>query len=155
MAVMLLDHARIAMAQLSRNHRERHIAHGEPAGIGMAQTVEIHGRIDPPGLTGRSKRALLFGFGPRFPLLRRNRRALPGFPAARPVIKSRPSRGSTTWRGLPLLLERTRTVPASGLKSATAIAANSPYRQPVNNAPVTSTRKSGEQAFVNRRVSSS
>ena len=54
MTVMLFDHARIAMAQLSRNHSERHIAHGEPTGIGMAEAVEIHGRIDPRGLAGRS-----------------------------------------------------------------------------------------------------
>ena len=46
------------MAQLNRDHRERHIAHGEPAGISMAQAVEIDRRIDPRCNAGRGERAL-------------------------------------------------------------------------------------------------
>jgi len=33
---------------------------------------------------------------------------------------------NTAWRDLPLLLDRTRSVPTSGLKSSTVIAASSP-----------------------------
>jgi len=66
--VVLFDHARVAMAQLNRDHRERHIAHGEPAGISMAQAVEIDRRIDPRCNAGRGERALLFGFSPGPPI---------------------------------------------------------------------------------------
>ena len=48
------------------------------------------------------------------------------FPAVKAITKSLPSCVSTTCRGLPLLLARTRTVPASRLKSSTVIAASSP-----------------------------
>ena len=59
---MLLDHAGIGMAQLRRDHRNRHAAHRKPAGVGMAQTVEAEWRIDPGCLTSRAERALLLGF---------------------------------------------------------------------------------------------
>jgi hypothetical protein len=52
-------------------------------------------------------------------MLRRKRRPPPGFPATRPATKSWPSCVSTTWRGLPLLPDCTRSVPGSGLKSST------------------------------------
>ena len=66
---MFLDHPRIAMAQLRRDHRERHAAHGKPARIGVAQPVKIRWRISLRHRTGRGERALLLGFGPRSTVL--------------------------------------------------------------------------------------
>src|SRR5262245_60595546 len=102
-------------------------------------------------LSGRCCSDLLHGL----PLPRRKRRALPRLPAPSEAKKLQPSSVSTTCRALPLLLARTRTVPASGLKSSAVIAASSPYRQPVSSAPETRRRKSAWQALVNRRASAS
>src|SRR5689334_20491760 len=62
---MLLDRSGIAMAQLGRDHRERDAAHGEPAGVGMSQPVEIDRRLDPGCGTGCGERTLLLGLRPR------------------------------------------------------------------------------------------
>src|SRR5258705_9571214 len=64
MPVMFLDHPRIGVTELSRDHRERHAAHREPAGIGMAQRVEVGWRIDACRRAGCRERALLLGFAP-------------------------------------------------------------------------------------------
>ena len=79
---MLLDHAGVAMAQLRRDYRERHAAHREPAGIGVAQPVEVDRRIDPGRRAGRASGRCCSDLPQGFPLARTNRRALPGFPAA-------------------------------------------------------------------------
>src|SRR5262249_15960504 len=59
------------------------------------------------------------------PLSRRNIGSLPTRPAVHCPKKAAPSCVSTTWRGLPDLLFRIASVPASALKSQTS--KNSPY----------------------------
>ena len=44
---MPLRHAGAGMPQLRRDHRKRHAAHRETTGVGVAQSVEIDGRVNP------------------------------------------------------------------------------------------------------------
>src|SRR3954447_22808303 len=64
MSIVLFDHATVGMAELCRDHHKRDAAHGERAGIGVAQAVKVDRRIDPGCSTSRRERTLLFGFAP-------------------------------------------------------------------------------------------
>jgi hypothetical protein len=53
--VMPLRHAGAGMPRLRRDHRKRHAAHRETAGV-VAQSVEIDGRVNPGRGASRAKR---------------------------------------------------------------------------------------------------
>ena len=64
MAVVILDHSGVGVSQLRCDHRERHAAHGKPAGVGIAQPVKIDGRINSGRRPSCAERPLLFWFAP-------------------------------------------------------------------------------------------
>jgi hypothetical protein len=78
---MLLNHARIDMTQLRRNHGKRHGAHGEAAGVGVTQRMEVGRRFDPSRLTGSDKAALLIGRAPSAPIGPNEQQCTGGLPS--------------------------------------------------------------------------
>jgi len=80
MAVMLLDHSRAGVAEVLRNHQQRHAVHNAVARPGVAQAVEIDRGADPCVFAGRSHAEFLMAFPPRHAIVGEHERAtgLPG-----------------------------------------------------------------------------
>src|SRR5438132_5364692 len=63
---MLLDHPRVGVAELYCDNGERHVAHRKSACIGVAEPMEIDGRIYVGLAASCAERPLLLGFAPLF-----------------------------------------------------------------------------------------
>ena len=97
---------------------------GRAAGVGIAQPVKIDGRIN----SGRVQAALSGRCCSDATSAEKQTRAagLSRDTLSDEIASVWRQYVNTAWRDLPLLLDRTRSVPTSGLKSSTVIAASSP-----------------------------
>ena len=73
----------IRVAELLRDHRQRHAAHRQQRAVGVAKYVERDGRADLRALTRLRERALLMRLAPRFTVRPFKHQLMPGTPGGR------------------------------------------------------------------------